>query len=75
MKIFEAFEKVSGMKRYKKRPLIVHAKQMRKKFRVNSIEGNYILGKVGDYLLKGIEGELYICNKNIFEKTYDWIEE
>ena len=46
---------------------------MEEEFNVNTLEGNYKMGKVGDYLMRGIEGELYICDKGIFEKTYDWI--
>ena len=30
-------------------------------------------GKPGDYLMRGIEGELYICDGPIFEKTYDFL--
>ena len=75
MKKFECFKKVSGMSKCRKRPLFVYAKQMREEFRVNSIEGNYAQGKAGDYLVKGIKGELYICDKDIFEKTYEWIDD
>jgi asparagine N-glycosylation enzyme membrane subunit Stt3 len=28
----------------------------------------------GDYLMQGIKGELYICDKEIFEATYEWVE-
>jgi hypothetical protein len=44
-------------------------------FKVKSLEGNYAHGHPEDYLVRGIEGELYICNKDIFEKTYEWIKE
>ena len=71
-RIFETYEEVSDMQPCKKRPIIVHAKQMDEEFRVYTLEGNYKLGKVGDYLMRGIEGELYICDKNIFEKSYDF---
>jgi len=30
-------------------------------------------GKVDDYLMKGGEGELYVCDKEIFEKSYEFI--
>jgi hypothetical protein len=59
----------------RKRPVIVHAAQMNTNFRVDSMEGNYKLGKPGDYLMRGIKGELYICDKAIFEETYDFIED
>jgi hypothetical protein len=56
-----------------KRPIVVHAKQIGEDFRVNTLEGNYKQGKAGDYLMRGIDGELYICDKEIFEKTYDFL--
>lgn len=28
-----------------------------------------------DYLIKGVNGELYPCKKDIFEKTYEKVEE
>ena len=55
-----------------KKPVIVQAVQMDKEFRVNSMEGNYKQGKAGDYLMSGIDGELYICDRSIFERTYEW---
>ena len=73
MKTYETFENVEGMKECLKRPIIVHAKQINEDFRVDTLEGNYKQGKAGDYLMKGIDGELYICDKDIFEKTYDFI--
>ncbi len=72
-KIFRTFEKPKGMKTCLKRPIIVHAKQMQETFRVCTLEGDYKLGKIGDYLMQGVDGELYICDKDIFEKTYDFV--
>jgi hypothetical protein len=73
MKVFDTFEQVEGMAGCIKRPIIVHAKRMDEEFRVNTLEGNYKQGKAGDYLMRGIDGELYICDGSIFEKTYDFI--
>lgn len=73
MKIFETFEQVENMRGCMKRPIVIHAQQIDTEFRVNTLEGNYKQGKPGDYLMKGIDGELYICDKEIFEKTYDWV--
>jgi hypothetical protein len=28
----------------------------------------------GDYLIKGVKGELYPCREDIFEETYDVVE-
>ena len=51
----------------------VQARQIQEEFRVNTLEGNYKKGKAGDYLMRGVDAELYICDKDIFEKTYDFI--
>lgn len=56
-----------------KRPIVVHAKQISEEFRVESLEGNYKQGKPGDYIMMGVDGELYICDKDIFEKSYDFV--
>ena len=74
MKTFDTFEEVEGLKPCKKRPVVVKAIQINEPFRVNSLEGDYKQGKAGDYLIKGIDGENYICDKAIFEKTYDFID-
>jgi len=74
MKVFETFEDVEGMRACMKKPIVIHAKQMDEEFRVKTLEGDYKLGKVGDCLMKGIEGELYICDGNIFEKSYNWVD-
>jgi hypothetical protein len=73
MKTFDTFEQVEGMYGCKKKPIVVHAKKMSEEFRVNTLEGNYKQGKPGDYLMRGIDGELYICDGPIFEKSYDWV--
>lgn len=74
MKIFGTFETVLGMLPCKKRPIVVFAKQMDCEFRVDTLEGDYKQGKPGDYLIKGINDELYICDKEIFECSYDFVD-
>lgn len=74
MKTFDTFEQVDGMLPCVKRPIVVHAQRMNHEFRVNTLEGNYKQGKPGDYLMRGIDGELYICDGAIFERSYDFIE-
>lgn len=75
MKTFDTYEKVEGMRPCRKKPVLVHAIQVMEDFRCNSLEGDYKQGKAGDYLIKGVDGENYICDKEIFEKTYDWDNE
>lgn len=38
-------------------------------FIIKTLEGNMIATKE-DYLIKGVNGELYPCKKDIFEKIY-----
>ena len=76
----ESIDELSDVELFKsfkncmKKPIMVQAVQMDKEFRVNSMEGNYKQGKSGDYLMSGIDGELYICDKDIFERSYDFKE-
>ena len=74
MKTFETYEDVHDMRTCMKRPITVHAKQIDEEFRVNTLEGDDHYGKPGDYLMCGVDGELYICDKTIFEKTYDFTD-
>ena len=30
--------------------------------------------KTGDYIIRGVNGEIYPCKADIFEKTYELIE-
>lgn len=32
-------------------------------------------GEIGDYIIKGIQGELYPCKPDIFLKTYEEVPE
>jgi hypothetical protein len=63
---------VGNMDKCKKKPIMIYCKRISQPFRVESLEGD-MQGKAGDYLMKGVDGELYICDKKIFEKSYDII--
>ena len=39
-------------------------------FIVTTLEGD-VRTEVGNYIIKGIKGEVYPCRKDIFEATYD----
>ena len=56
----------------KKKPITAYCKQISQEFTVETKEG-IMKGKPDDYLMKGVDGELYICDKEIFEKSYDKI--
>jgi hypothetical protein len=73
MKTYGTYEMVEGMEDCLKKVIIVQAKQIDEDFRVDTLEGNYKQGKAGDYLMCGIDGELYICDQDIFKRTYNFI--
>ena len=43
-------------------------------FKINTLEG-VMTASVGDWIIKGVKGEFYPCKPDIFEKTYEIIEE
>lgn len=57
-------------KKYRKRPLIVEAFQLGVGCRINTLEGEMV-GKAGDWLIKGIAGEYYPCADEVFRATYE----
>lgn len=38
--------------------------------KVNTLEGEMIVSP-GDYIIRGVKGEIYPCKPDIFEMTYD----
>ena len=41
---------------------------------IATLEG-VMTASVGDYIVKGINGEFYPCKPDIFEKTYEFVED
>jgi hypothetical protein len=42
--------------------------------RIATLEG-VMEASVGDYIIRGVNGELYPCKPDIFEKTYEEVSE
>ena len=40
---------------------------------INTLEG-VMIGRGGDYIIKGVEGEIYPCKPLIFYETYDKVD-
>ncbi|NKI32316.1 hypothetical protein [Croceivirga thetidis] len=53
-----------------KKPIPIKCAQIQEPFIVETMEGE-LQGKKGDWLMIGVNGEMYPCDKDIFEKTYD----
>jgi len=56
-------------KMYIKKKIPIEAKQLPFAFTVKTLEGK-MKGKPMDYLIRGVKGELYPCDKEIFEESY-----
>lgn len=63
----------SDIKRYTKKPIPVRAMQISEEFIVDTLEGRHT-GKAGDYLMIGIRGERYPCDREIFEESYEEVK-
>ncbi|MCB0621638.1 MAG: hypothetical protein KDC32_19890 [Saprospiraceae bacterium] len=57
-----------------KKPIPIRCLQIDEPFVVETKEGT-LRGKAGDYLMVGVQGELYPCERKIFEQTYEWVED
>lgn len=79
MKPFNAdkitLDNFEGIIKCRKKPIVIHALQLNfpEGFEVTTKEGK-LFGKPGDYLMFGIKGEKYPCDKEIFEESYEIIE-
>lgn len=60
---------MSEWRTYQKKPLEVRAKQVDERVQIDTREGT-VWAEPGDYVVEGLEGELYPCGREIFEKTY-----
>ncbi len=62
------------MKKYRKKPVVIEARQLTELTFIGTLEGT-MQGNPGDYLIRGVKGELYPCRADIFQETYDLVEE
>ncbi len=62
-----------NFKKALKKPIPIKCIQIDEPFEVESMEG-LVKGKKGDWLMIGINGEKYVCDASIFQKTYDIID-
>jgi hypothetical protein len=67
----ESIDKMMSVaKEYYRKPEYRKAVQIQHAFQIDSPEGLQN-GKSGDYIIKGKEGEYYICDEKIFARTYE----
>jgi hypothetical protein len=56
-----------------KKPIVIKCIQINEPFEVETLEGK-MMGKKGDWLMVGVNNEMYPCDKNIFKKSYNLIK-
>lgn len=61
-------------KKYRKKPIIITAYRTDKPLIIKTLEGTF-MASVGDYIITGLNGEKYPCKPDIFEKTYELVED
>jgi len=57
----------------KKKPIAMRCMQINEPFEVETLEG-IMKGQPGDWLMVGINGEMYPIADEIFKKTYDLVK-
>lgn len=75
MKVFKSKDDIAQpLKKAVKKPIPVQCCQIQEDFQIHTLEG-VLKGKKGDWLMVGIEGEIYACDNEIFIKTYEIISD
>ena len=60
--------------KFRKKPVIIEAYQTDTELDIATLEG-VMHASVGDWIITGIQGEQYPCKPDVFEKTYERVEE
>lgn len=56
-----------------KGPMGVHFDSKGEYINIETLEGT-MRADIGDYIIKGVNGEFYPCKPDIFEKTYEAVD-
>ncbi|ARC74953.1 MULTISPECIES: hypothetical protein [Bacillus subtilis group] len=56
-------------RKFIKKPVVVEAYQIDKEMYIETLEGT-LKASPGDWIIKGVNGEVYPCKPDVFEKTY-----
>lgn len=64
----------NNVRKFKKKPVIVEAYKTSEELMIQTLEGN-MKADPGDWIITGIHGEKYPCKPDIFEKTYEPVDD
>ena len=59
--------------KYRKKPVVIEAYQTDKEIEIETLEGTMKANK-GDWIIKGVKGELYPCKPDVFKMTYEKVD-
>jgi hypothetical protein len=62
------------MVKYRKKPIVIDAVQLTRPVDIHTLEGT-MRGDIGDWIITGVNGEQYPCKPDVFEKTYEKVED
>jgi hypothetical protein len=63
---------VSPFKQYRKKPVIIDAYQTDVAIQIETLEG-VMTANPGDWIIRGVKGEVYPCKDDIFQLTYELV--
>jgi len=61
------------MAKFVKRPIEIEAEQLTEDTLIDTREG-VMKAEAGDWLITGVQGEVYSCKNDIFRATYDPVD-
>ena len=59
--------------KFRKIPVVIEAYQTDEEMEIETLEGVMKADK-GDWIIKGVKGELYPCKNDVFEMTYEKVD-
>lgn len=60
--------------KFRKIPVVIEAYQTNVEMEIETLEGVMKADK-GDWIIKGVKGELYPCKPDVFQMTYEKVED
>ena len=62
------------MAKYRKKPVVIEAYKTEQEMDIPTLEG-VMHASIRDFIITGVNGEMYPCKPDIFEKTYELVKE
>lgn len=64
----------TNMPKFRKKPVVIEAEQTPERVEIHTLEGTMV-AEPGDWIITGVQGERYPCKPDIFEETYEKVED